>query len=136
MLGPLDLFLNRFGMVKKQKDSSEKSKKLSPVTREYTVHMHKRIHGIGFKKRAPRAIKEIRKFARQQMGTDDVRIDTRLNKHIWSRGIRNVPFRIRIRLSRRENEDEESTTKAYTLVTHVPVESFKKLRTITVQGED
>ncbi|XP_003376876.1 60S ribosomal protein L31 [Trichinella spiralis] len=115
MFGPLDLFLYRFGMVKKQKDSSEKSKKLSPVTREYTVHMHKRIHGIGFKKRAPRAIKEIRKFARQQMGTDDVRIDTRLNKHIWSRGIRNVPFRIRIRLSRRENEDEESTTKAYTL---------------------
>ena len=27
------------------------------VTREYTIHMHKRIFGIGSKRRAPRAIK-------------------------------------------------------------------------------
>uniref|UniRef100_A0A8C5QJD5 Uncharacterized protein n=1 Tax=Leptobrachium leishanense TaxID=445787 RepID=A0A8C5QJD5_9ANUR len=33
------------------------------VTREYTINIHKRIHGIGFKKRASRALKEIRKFA-------------------------------------------------------------------------
>lgn len=42
----------------------------------------------GFKKRAPRAIKEIRKFAVKEMGTPDVRIDTRLNKAVWSKGIR------------------------------------------------
>lgn len=58
------------------------------VTREYTVNLHKRLHGVGFKKRAPRAIKEIRKFAEKQMGTPDVRIDTRLNKQLWSKGIR------------------------------------------------
>jgi len=27
------------------------------VTREYTINMHKRLHGIGFKYRAPRAVK-------------------------------------------------------------------------------
>ena len=42
----------------------------------------------GFKRRAPRAIKEIRKFANKMMGTEDVRIEQRLNKHIWSQGIR------------------------------------------------
>jgi large subunit ribosomal protein L31e len=42
----------------------------------------------GFKRRAPRAITEIRKFAEKQMGTPDVRIDTRLNKHLWSQGVR------------------------------------------------
>ena len=42
----------------------------------------------GFKKRAPRAIREIKKFAEKQMGTADVRIDTRLNKHLWSQGVR------------------------------------------------
>jgi large subunit ribosomal protein L31e len=42
----------------------------------------------GFKNRAPRAIKEIRKFAEKQMGTQDVRIDTRVNKYIWSKGVR------------------------------------------------
>ena len=39
------------------------------VTREYTINMHKRLHGIGFKYRAPRAVKEIKKFAEKQMGT-------------------------------------------------------------------
>lgn len=42
----------------------------------------------GFKKRAPRALKEIRKFAMKEMGTPDVRIDTRLNKAVWTKGIR------------------------------------------------
>jgi large subunit ribosomal protein L31e len=91
------------------------------VTREYTINLHKRLHGIGFKYRAPRAIKEVKKFAEKQMGTSDVRIDTRLNKHIWSQGVRNVPFRIRDRLARLRNEDEDSVNKLYTLVTHVNV---------------
>jgi ribosomal protein L31E len=34
--------------------------------------MHKRLHGIGFKYKAPRAVKEIKKFAEKQMGTRDV----------------------------------------------------------------
>ena len=58
------------------------------VTREYTINLHKRLHGIGFKKRAPRAVKEIRKFAEKQMGTNDVRLDTHLNKQLWSKGVR------------------------------------------------
>ncbi|MFH4979930.1 hypothetical protein AB6A40_006639 [Gnathostoma spinigerum] len=58
------------------------------VVREYTINIHRRIHGVGFKKRAPRAIAEIRKFVEQQMGTKDVRICPRLNKYVWSKGIR------------------------------------------------
>ncbi|XP_063988890.1 large ribosomal subunit protein eL31 [Diachasmimorpha longicaudata] len=104
------------------------------VTREYTVNLHKRLHGVGFKKRAPRAIKEIRKFAEKQMGTPDVRIDTRLNKQLWSKGIRNVPFRVRVRLSRRRNDDEDSANKLYTLVTYIPVVSFKNLQTENVDA--
>uniref|UniRef100_A0A8D3CX88 Large ribosomal subunit protein eL31 n=1 Tax=Scophthalmus maximus TaxID=52904 RepID=A0A8D3CX88_SCOMX len=98
------------------------------VTREYTINVHKRIHGVGFKRRAPRAIKEIRKFAVKEMGTPDVRIDTRLNKAVWSKGVRNVPYRIRVRLSRKRNEDEDSPNKLYTLVTYVPVTTCKGKR--------
>lgn len=73
------------------------------VTREYTINIHQRIKGMwvlfffwlfyisfwsGSKKRAPRAIDEIRKFAKAQMNTEDVRVDTRLNKFIWSKGIK------------------------------------------------
>merc|ERR1711879_827608 len=80
------------------------------VTREYTINLHKRLHGIGFKYRAPRAVKEIKKFAEKQMGTKDVRM--------------------RIRLARLRNEDEDSIHKLYTLVTHVqiPKGGFKGLQ--------
>lgn len=119
-------------MAKPKREKKGKSALSEVVTREYTIHLHKRLHGIGFKKRAPRAIKEIRKFAEKQMGTPDVRVDTRLNKFIWSKGVRNVPYRVRVQLSRRRNEDEDSIHKLYTLVTHVPVTTFKGLQTENV----
>merc|ERR1711983_527604 len=105
------------------------------VTREYTINLHKRLHGIGFKYRAPRAVKEIKKFAEKQMGTKDVRIDTRLNKAIWSQGIKGVQFIMRVLLARLRNEDEDSIHKLYTLVTHVPVAAggFKGLQTENVE---
>nr|CAJ17409.1 ribosomal protein L31e [Curculio glandium] len=121
-------------MAKQKGEKKGKSAINEVVTREYTVNLHKRLHGIGFKKRAPRAIKEIRKFAEKQMGTPDVRIDTRLNKQLWSKGIRNVPFRVRVRLSRRRNDDEDSVNKLYTLITYVPVATFKGLQTENVDA--
>ena len=60
------------------------------------------------KKKAPRAIREIKKFAEKTMSTNDVRIDTNLNKFIWSNGIRNLPFRVRVRLDRKKNEDDNA----------------------------
>lgn len=95
------------------------------VIREYTINIHKRIHGVGFKKHAPRALKDIWKFTMKEMGTPDVHIDTRLNKAIWAQGIRNDAYRIRVQLSRKRNEDEDSPNKLYTLVTYVPVTTFK-----------
>ncbi|CAD5207300.1 unnamed protein product [Bursaphelenchus okinawaensis] len=123
-------------MVAKKTERKSKNALNKLVTREYTVHLHKYIHGIGFKRRAPRAIQAIRDFATKQMGTSDVRVDTRVNKFIWSQGIKNVPYRIRVRLSRRRNEDEDSQNKLYTLVTYVPVTDFKKLTTVNVDQED
>ncbi|XP_049986610.1 60S ribosomal protein L31-like [Alexandromys fortis] len=105
---------------------------INEVTREYTINIHKRIHGVGFKKCAPRVLKEIRKFAMKEMGTPDVRIDTKFNKAIWAKGIRNVPYHIRVRLSRKRKEDEDSPNKLYTLVTYVPVITFKNLQTVNV----
>ncbi len=140
-------------MAKEKREKTRKSAINEVVTRDYTVNLHKRIHGVGFKRRAPRAIKEIRKFAEKAMGTPDVRIETRLNKHIWSQGVRyvlasnsvlirtlrltfgyslycrSVPFRVRVRLSRRRNEDEDSPHKLYTLVSFIPVATFKGLQT-------
>ena len=55
------------------------------VTREYTINLHKRLNDTSFKKRAPKAIKEIKKFAAKHMKTKDVRIDVKLNKAVWAK---------------------------------------------------
>lgn len=93
------------------------------ITREYTIHLRKLLHGVSFKKRAPRAVKEVKAFAKKMMKTEDVRVDTKLNKFLWSQGIKAVPGRVRVRLARKRNDDEEATEKLYTLCTHVPVRS-------------
>ena len=77
-----------------------------------------------FKRKAPRAIREIKKFASKLMGTNDVRVDTDLNKAVWRQGVRNVPFRVRVKLSRRKNEEEDAAGKMYTLVSYVPETDF------------
>ncbi|CAO2587374.1 60S ribosomal protein L31 [Lemmus lemmus] len=68
----------------------------------------------------------------KERGTPDVQTETRLNKAVWAKGIRNVPYRIRVRLSRKRNEDEDSPIRLYTLVTYVPVTTFKNLQTVNV----
>merc|ERR1712078_347169 len=95
-----------------------------PVCREYTVNLHKEMHGISFKRRAPRAIKVIKAFAKKQMGTSDVRLDQALNKEVWSKGIKLVPTRVR-------NEDEDAKEEMYSHVTvaEVPETGFKGLGT-------
>lgn len=70
------------------------------VTREYTIHLHKRVHGRSFKKRAPWAVKSVVDFAQKAMGTTDVRIDPKLNQALWQRGVKSVPHRIRVKLER------------------------------------
>ena len=43
---------------------------------------------------------------------------------------------MRVRLSRRRNDDEDSPHKLYTLVTYVPCTTFKKLSTVNVDSEE
>ena len=89
-------------MVKKERKGKD------VVSREYTINLHKKLHSIKFKGRAPRAVKEIRKFAQKMMKTKDVRLDVNLNKAVWSKGIKNVPTKLRVVISRRRNEDEDA----------------------------
>lgn len=83
----------------------------------------------GNKKRAPRAIRDIRSLATKTMKTKDVRIDTTLNKYVWGNGIKNVPRRVRVRMERKRNENEDAKEAFYTLCSAVEVPDFKGLLT-------
>ena len=54
------------------------------------------------KKRAPRAIRLIREFARRHMKAEEVKIAPELNEYIWSRGIEKPPRRVKVRMEKYE----------------------------------
>jgi len=110
----------------KEKKTASRSALNDVVTKDFTIHLHKAVHGRSFKKRAPHAVKAIKEFAAKHMGTSDVRLDPQLNKEIWKQGVKSVPHRMRLRLSRKRN-DEDAKEKLYTYVTSIPVTSFKGL---------
>jgi large subunit ribosomal protein L31e len=122
-------------MARTAKTGKTAKKGLEPVTRDTTIHLAKMTFKKTFKKRAPTAIRRIKDFVEKVMLTKDVRIDSNLNKFIWSKGIRNLPSRVRVRMSRRRNDNEDATEKMYTLVQHIPVESFQGLQTEIVADE-
>ena len=72
------------------------------------------------------------------MGTSDVRVDVKLNKYVWSRGIRSVPRRIRVRIARKRNDEEDAKEEFYSLVTvaEIPPEGLRGLGTKVIDEED
>ncbi|KAK4463147.1 ribosomal protein L31e-domain-containing protein [Cladorrhinum samala] len=119
--------------TKKASGKTQRSAIADVVAREYTIHLHKRLHGVTFKKRAPKAIKEIKEFAYKSMGTSDVRLDPQLNKKVWEQGVKGVPFRLRVRISRRRNDEEGAKEKLYSYVQAVNVKNPKGLHTVVVE---
>ncbi|EGG18720.1 S60 ribosomal protein L31 [Cavenderia fasciculata] len=105
-----------------------------PVAREYTINLQKDLKKICIFRRAPRAIKLIKKFAQKNMKTNVVLIDDKLNKYIWAHGIKTTPNRVRVVLQRKRAESgEDETQKMITVASLVPdVASFKNLKTKVV----
>lgn len=67
-----------------------------------------------------------------------MRIDVKVNKQIWSRGIRSVPRRVRVRIARKRNEEEDAKEEFFSLVTvaEVPPEGLKGLGTKVVDDTE
>ncbi|KAG1728027.1 60S ribosomal protein L31 [Suillus occidentalis] len=140
--------------TKSGKTGGKRSALQDVVTREYTIHLHKLVHGRSFKKRAPWAVKSVVDFARKSMGTTDVRVDPKLNQALWARGVKSVPHRIRVKLERtcyifnlirnaddlfftgKRNDEEGAKEKLYTYASHVVVTSVQGgLQTAVVDAE-
>lgn len=66
-------------------------------------------------------------------GTSDVRIDPSLNKKVWEQGVKGVAYRIRVRISRRRNDEEGAKEKLYSYVQAVNVKNPKGLATEVVE---
>eukprot|EP00834_Sanchytrium_tribonematis_P005563 NODE_345_length_9042_cov_0.258973.p8 type:complete len:128 gc:universal NODE_345_length_9042_cov_0.258973:1793-1410(-) len=97
-------------------------------TKEITVHLHKHLLGTTFKKRAPKAIKTMKKLATQMCQTDIVKIEPQLNHALWRNGIKQLPHRIRVRVQKKMEED-----KVIAVVGFVPCASFKGKQVETIE---
>lgn len=73
-------------MVKKEQRTG-----LTETAIDTTINIHKLAHKTQFKKKAPTAVKAIKKLVATMMKTSDVRIDPKLNQFVWNQGIRNLP---------------------------------------------
>ena len=103
----------------------EERKGLSETAIDTTINVHKLAHRVQFKKKAPKALREIKTLVSKMMKTSDVRVDPKLNQFLWSKGIRNLPRRVRVRISRKRNEEEgKKGGEWFSLVQHVNVENF------------
>ena len=67
-----------------------------------------------------------------------MRVDVKLNKQVWSRGIRSVPRRVRVRVARKRNDEEDAKEEFYSLVTvaEIPPEGLKGLGTKVIDEEE
>merc|ERR1712230_161743 len=88
-------------MARGQKNTERKTRSAltDVVAREYTIHLHTKVHGEGFK---------------------------------------HVPHRLRVRLHRKRNDNEDAPAdeKLYTQVSVVPTTDFKGLQTTVVDAEE
>lgn len=50
--------------------------------------------------RAKRAINMIREFGRHHMKIEDIRLDEEVSEHVWRRGIKHPPRKIRVRMEK------------------------------------
>ena len=78
-------------------------------------------------------VNDIETFANTTQGTSDVRLDPQLNKKVWEAGIKGVPFRLRVRISRKRNDEDGAKEKLYSYVQAVNVKDPKGLQTTVVE---
>lgn len=62
-----------------------------------------------------------------------MRLDPQLNKKVWESGIKGVPYRLRVRISRKRNDEEGAKEKLYSYVQAVNVKSARGLPTVVVE---
>jgi large subunit ribosomal protein L31e len=73
------------------------------LSRVYTINLGKAWLTPQYR-RTDRVVNIIREFAKKNMKSSDIKIDQDLNRQIWSRGKANPPRKIRVRMTKDEDD--------------------------------
>jgi len=111
----------------KQEVSEPRKRRGRPQSIETTIHVRRKVRNIINHKRTPRAVKTIRRRARNLFNLPLVKIDTGLNKALWASGIKRPPSRIRVKFQVKRLKGKGG--QPCVVASHIPVTSFHKLKT-------
>ena len=73
------------------------------LSRVYTINLGKAWLTPKYR-RTDRVVNIVREFAKKNMKSSDVKIDQDLNRQVWSRGKTNPPRKIRVRMTKDEDD--------------------------------
>jgi large subunit ribosomal protein L31e len=80
-----------------------KKEKAQPTERTYTIPLRKAFSRVPIYRRTPRAVKAVREFLQRHMKSTTIHIGKRLNEELWKRGIRNPPHKVKVTVTKDEN---------------------------------
>ena len=83
-------------------------KKSVVLEREYVIPLRK-VYFLQRTKRAPRAVRFVRRFVKRHVKAEKVIITNKVNEYIWSRSIEKPPRKIKVKVVK----TEDSVAKVY-----------------------
>ena len=101
------------------------------LSRVYTINLGKAWLTPQYR-RTDRVVNIIREFARKNMKSSDIKIDQDLNRQVWSRGKANPPRKIRVRMTKDEDDvvivstHDEPAKTVLASTEHEPLSESKK----------
>ncbi len=87
------------------------------LERTYTVPLRKEFLKVPYWKRTKKAVTALRQFLVKHMKSENVKLDNKLNLHVWKHGGRNPPHHVKVTATK----DGENVVKAWLFGTK-PVE--------------
>src|SRR3989344_1337212 len=86
-------------------DKTEKTSSVGGMEREYVIPLRRNWNKVPRYKRANKAVRTIKEFLVRHMKIRDgdlnkVKLDRYLNEHIWARGIKKPPVKIKVKVKR------------------------------------
>jgi len=78
------------------------------LERSYNVPLRREWLKVAKHKRSKRAVGALRAFLEKHMKSDNVKLGSHVNEHIWERGIKNPPHHVKVNVTK----DEEGAVKA------------------------
>jgi len=90
--------------VEQRVEVKNEERKEEVKIREMIINIRRYVLNAPLQKRAKKAMKVLKEIIKRIVKKKEIKISTRLNEYIWSRGIKKPPTKIHIKIIEKENK--------------------------------